>query len=201
MYKLYNHPLEAQRDGLADFIKTNEKVWHVLTNAHQLNLPNWYIGAGCLVQTVWNIQSGFSPEFGIKDIDLIYFDPFNLSKEKEQEVEKQVRGYFSKISLEIDVKNQARVHLWYEQKFGYPIQSYTSSEAAINTWPTTATSIAMRSEPNTSLSVYAPYGLNDVYGLIARANKTQITEKIYLAKVERWKSCWPSLTVIPWQKC
>lgn len=201
MYRLFNSPLEEQLSEFVNFIKANEKVWHVVENAHQLNLPNWYVGAGCLVQTIWNIQSGFDPNFAIKDIDLIYFDSNDISKAGEQEVEKSARKMFASVGIDIDVKNQARVHTWYEEKFGYPIMPYASSEAAINTWPTTATATAVKFEADETLSIYAPYGLNDVYGLIVRANKTQITEEIYIAKTKRWKSCWPGLTIVPWEKC
>lgn len=201
MLQLFNSPLQDQISSLPDFIKANESVWHVVTKLHQLYLPNWYVGAGCLVQTVWNIQSGFAPNSRIKDIDLIYFDSRDLSEEGEAKQERRVRDFFRDVPIEIDVKNQARVHLWYEQKFGYSIKPYTSSESAINTWPTNATSIAMRHEVDGTITIYAPYGLNDVYGLIARANKTQITEEIYLAKTTRWEKCWPRLTVIPWDKC
>lgn len=200
MFQFHNTSIQSQIEHLTDFFRANEKVWYVIENAHKLKLPNWYIGAGCLVQTIWNIQSGFAPEQSIKDIDLIYFDNSDFSKEKERQEENRVRDFFNDVSIEIDVKNQARVHLWYEQKFGYSISPYMSSEAAINTWPTTATSIAVRLQPGETMKVYAPYGLNDVYGLIARANKTQITKDIYETKTDRWKKCWPRLTVIPWEK-
>jgi hypothetical protein len=95
------------------------------------------------------------------------------------------------------VKNQARVHQWYARKFGYDIPAYPSIEAAIRTWPTTATAVAITKidgEPR----VFAPYGLEDIMSMTARANKVQITEQIYLSKVNRWKRCWPSLNVNAW---
>ena len=64
MLRFINSYLQDQISNLPDFIKANESVWHVLTKSHQLKLPNWYVGAGCLVQTVWNIQSGFAPDSG-----------------------------------------------------------------------------------------------------------------------------------------
>lgn len=198
MLKLFNCSIQDQVKGIPEFLKKNEKVWSVIENAHELRLPNWYVGAGCLVQTIWNIQTGLPPDFSIKDIDLVYFDASDLSKEAELFREERARKLFAGLGIEIDVKNQARVHLWYEGKFGYSILPYSSSEAAINTWPTTATAIAVRKELGNPLDVYAPFGLNDVYGMVARANKTQITEEIFLAKVSRWKRCWPNLKVIPW---
>ena len=64
-------------------------------------------------------------------------------------------------------------------------------------FPTTATAIGI--QPGASgLSIAAPYGLSDLFGLIVRPNKVQITRAIYEAKVARWRSFWPGLTVIDW---
>ena len=77
------------------------------------------------------------------------------------------------------------------------IEPYPSIEAAISSWPTTATCIGVRMQRD-DLIVYAPYGLNDLFDMIARPNKVQITEAIYIKKVDRWKTCWPKLQIIPW---
>lgn len=99
--------------------------------------------------------------------------------------------------MQIDIKNEARVHLWYKRYFGYTINPYSSIESAINTWPTTASSIGVRIKEG-ELIVYAPFGMNDMFGQIVRANKSQITEEIYIKKCEKWKSKWESLTVLKW---
>ena len=109
----------------------------------------------------------------------------------------RVNTLFSDIKIPIDVKNEARVHLWYENHFGYKIEPYNSLEESINSWPTTATSIGLRIEED-RLKVYAPFGLNDLFGGIVRANKVQITEEIYNNKVNKWHNKWPNLTIIPW---
>ena len=40
--------------------------------------------------------------------------------------------------------------------------------------------------------------LDDLLGLIVRANRIQITPAIYRRKVSRWIRYWPDLTVLPW---
>ena len=81
--------------------------------------------------------------------------------------------------------------------FGYAIEPYTSTEAAIRTWPTTATAVGVRMTRGVPF-VFAPFGLQDLFGLVVRANRVQITRAIYERKVARWTRCWPSLTVLPW---
>ena len=69
--------------------------------------------------------------------------------------------------------------------------------AAIWTWPTTATAVGVRMTRGVPV-VFAPFGLQDLFGLVVRANRVQITRAIYERKVARWTRCWPNLTVLPW---
>lgn len=141
--------------------------------------------AGCrgsaVAQTVSNHESGLPPHYGVADVDLVYFDPDDLSREGEERREQVARDRLLGLPARIDVKNQARAHLWCEVKFGYAIAPYVSARQAIATFPTTAAAIGIRPTPS-GLSVYAPFGLSDVFALIVRANKAQITRAIYEAK-------------------
>ena len=192
----YNCSLDTQKRLLYEILVQSPVLSEVLRGSPALGLENYYIGAGCICQTVWNYQNGLDPMHGISDIDFVYFDT-DLSYEAEDRIIKRVRQTFRGLPVELDVKNEARVHLWFKERYGYDIDPYTSVESAINTWPTTATAVGVRLE-NGALSVYAPFGLNDLFGQIIRANKTQITEEPYLQKCKKWTAKWNTLTVIPW---
>lgn len=194
----YNQDLQSQLDYLEKILKQNEIISEILKRTPNLQMPNWYLGAGCLSQTVWNWQHNFELTHGIKDYDLVYFDDHNISFEQEDFYIQKGKELFRDISASIEIKNQARVHLWHKQRFGYEIKPYKSVEDAINSWPTTATSVAVRYSEEGKFLVYAPYGLNDLLGMIVRANKTKITKEIYLEKVERWQKIWPKFQIIPW---
>jgi len=84
----------------------------VLAIGAEQALPNWYLGAGGIAQTVWNLQHGVEPAVGIKDYDLVHFDPADLSVEADRQVDEEVAGRLSGRGAVVDVKNQARVHLW-----------------------------------------------------------------------------------------
>ena len=152
---------------------------------------------GVSAQSVWNYLSNRDLLSGINDVDIVYFEDTDLSQETEAQRSDSVKGLFPQVPLKIDVKNEARVHLWYEGRFGYSIKPYRSVEEAIDTWPTTATAIGIRYRLG-SFEAYAPFGLNDLFGMVVRPNKAQITEEIYLAKARRWKAAWPSLEIVPW---
>lgn len=170
----------------------------ILDRWASIDLPDCWLSGSAIAQTAWNATLGLSPEYGLADIDLVYFDATDLSEEGETRQTARIRGLFPDVPLWIDAKNEARVHLWYEAKFGYPIAPYQSSEHAISTFPTTAGAVAIR--PGAAgLSIFAPFGLDDLLNCTVRPNKAQITQAIYEAKVARWRSCWPALTIIDWE--
>lgn len=198
MLEGYNVDLTTQMKQLEDILMSSQTIQACVKRASHLDIENYYIGAGCITQTVWNYLSNLPLDYGIKDIDFVYYDNDNLDYTSENEIVTKLKQLYSDLNIEIDVKNQARVHLWYEERFGYPIEPYPSLEAAINTWPTTATAIGIRMDHHNELKVYAPFGLNDLFGKIVRANKAQITKEIFEAKASKWQSKWRDLTVIPW---
>lgn len=189
---------DEQIKELEGILQKNKIIQFILKRAPFLEMPNWYLGAGCIAQTVWNVLHGFDPKQGIKDYDLVYFDPIDTSYEGEDRYIQKGKELFQNIAGDVEIRNQARVHLWYEKHFGYPIKPHQSAEDAIRTWPTTATTVGVRYDDMGDLQVYAAYGLDDLFGMIVRANKILVSEKVYQQKVERWTKMWPMLKVIPW---
>lgn len=181
--------------ALKDILIKNKAFISILEKALELSLPNWYVGAGSIAQTVWNYKNGFDLNHGIKDYDLVYFDT-NISEEKQNEYITKAKELFG--NLPVDIVNEARVHLWYKEQFGKDIAPYISTESAIDTWPTTATSVGVTMENNGELKIYAPYGLEDLLNLTVRANKVLISEDIYKQKIEKWTKIWSNLNIIPW---
>jgi uncharacterized protein len=169
----------------------------IIDGAGTLGLPDWYLGAGAVAQTVWNRAHCRSPGADIADYDLVYFDPGDLSAESEKAAERAALAEFGSSGVRIDVTNEARVHLWYERRFGVKLEPYACAEAAISTWPTTATSIGV-TKRNGQFTVYAPFGTADLWALIVRPNKRLVTRGVYEAKVARWSPIWPRLEIIPW---
>jgi uncharacterized protein len=189
--------MTLQEEQLISLVRQNVFIMQVIDKIPELNLPNCYVAGACIAQTVWNLAHHKEPHAHIKDIDLVYFDT-DLSEDKEQQARAQVRSHFKDFPLEVDAINEARVHLWYKDSFGYDIKPYTSTEEAIKTFPITAGVLGVRKE-NADYKVFAPLGLEDMFNLIVRANKKQITKDIYEAKLKRWQPCWPTLTYLTWE--
>ena len=189
--------MHEQSAYLEATLRENDVAQAVLRVSRELDLPDWYFGAGGVAQTVWNVLHGFEASANIKDYDLVYFDAADLTVETESEIEAEVVERLRGLGIVVDVKNEARVHLWYEQRFGRHIEPYGSTGDAIATWPTTASSVGVRYD-GSMFVVCAPFGLSDLLAMVARANKTIVTRDVYEEKVARWAARWPELTVIPW---
>ena len=186
-----------QERELFDIVMRSPLLRPVLDRWEEISLPDCWLAAGAVAQTVWNSKLGKPHDYGLRDIDLVYFDDTNLTREGEDAEAERLRGLFPDMPVNLDVKNEARVHLWYAERFGKTIAPYQSCKDAIKTFPTTATAFGVRCADG-QFQVFAPYGLSDVLGLRIVANKKQITEEVYLAKTSRWRELWPELEIVDW---
>src|SRR6266480_3485475 len=191
-------PIDEQLTQFRAALRLNRTLTEVLTRAVAMGLPGWYLVAGCLYQTVWNVVTGQRPEAGILDYDLAYYDGSNLSWDAEDAIIKAGSQVFAGLPAPVQIRNQARVHLWYEQKFGVPCRPHESTEAAIDTFEATTACLGVRLEPGGRWRVYAPHGLADVFNLVVRPNPVLAPRHAYETKTTRWRKQWPTLTVLPW---
>ena len=171
-------PLHRQIACVWDALAENSVVQALLDVASEMQLPDWYLGASGVSQTVWNLCHGFDPAAGIRDYDLVYFDGNDLSDETRRDVEADVARRVADFGVTVDVHNEARVHLWYEKRFGRQIEPYRSTEDAIATWHTTASAVGVRRDSAGS-AVFAPFGLSDLLGMVARPNKAIVSRDVY----------------------
>jgi uncharacterized protein len=191
-------PLDEQMACFRAALGHNGTLTEVLARALAFDLPDWYLVAGCLYQTVWNVITGQPAEDGILDYDLAYFDGSDLSWAAEDGVIQAGSKVFTGLPAPVQIRNQARVHLWYEPKFGLPCPPHQSTEAAIDTYEATIACLGVRLRPGGQLRIYAPHGLSDVFNLVVRPNPVLAPRHVYQAKTTRWRRQWPGLTVLPW---
>ncbi|MEU4202827.1 nucleotidyltransferase family protein [Streptomyces sp. NPDC026294] len=191
-------PRDRQLDSLRATLSRNDVLTEVLSRTATLGLPGWYVTAGCLFQTVWNVVTGRPPTAGIKDYDVFYFDDTDLSWEAEDAVIEAGREVFTGLPAEVEIRNEARVHLWYEDKFGVACPPHDSTEDAIDRFAATTCCLGVRTEQDGRWRVYAPHGLSDVFNLVVRPNPVLAPRSVYEAKAARWQEQWPELTVLEW---
>ena len=161
-----------------------------------LGLPDGWLVAGCLFQTVWNLHSGMAPTARIKDYDLFYFDAANLSEAAEQEVQARASALFADLPITLETKNQARVHLWYEQWFGFPYQALQSARDGIERFLVPCTCVGLQpGEKALVPTLYAPYGLQELYAGILRPNPQCPHLPLFQAKAESYRQRWTWLQI------
>lgn len=162
---------------------------------HDMRLPDAWIVAGCLTQTVWNALTGRPLDHGISDYDIFYFDP-DTSWEAEDAVIRIVEARLSGLDARIEIRNQARVHLWYPDKHGRPYPALTRSSEGIDRFLTVNTQVGIRPNGN-GHEIYAPKGFHDIAEMIVRPNHTtNFSAANYATKAARWKALWPEITVL-----
>jgi len=81
-------------------------------------LPDYYLAGGVITQTIWNHLLDRPLLDQVKDLDVIYFAAETKNKQLDQE---QTLNRYSSHNYPIDLKNQALVHQWYENKFGLTV--------------------------------------------------------------------------------
>lgn len=144
--------------------------------ARSLDLPDWALAAGAVRGLVWDHLHAFAPA-PPSDLDLVYFDP-DLNPAPS-------------LPAPWDVVNQASVHHW------RPIAPLRSTADGIAGWPETATCVGLRLEADGQLTVFAPFGLDDLFAGRLRPNPRCTDPKAYTERLARkdFAARWPCLLV------
>ncbi len=192
--------IREQEKMFIKILKKNKDLIQILDYIAELKLPNFYIAAGSLFQTIWNYYDGEFLNYRIKDIDIIYYDNDNLDMEYEQKLEDKITNHFKDLGLNyrFDVHNEARMHLWKKENENKNIDSYQNSEDAIDQWIATVHAIGITKKER-KIEVYAPYGLSDIFSRTIRPIKHKNNSKeLYDNKVSSWKKRFTNLNIIEW---
>ena len=181
---------------LAAIVRADAGLMHVLTTVRALDLPDWRLVSGAVYQAVWNARTGRPAGYGVKDYDLAYFDGSDLSYEAEDVVIKRVAAAFDEpFRSQVEVRNQARVHLWFQNRFGEPYAPLHSTDEALERFVAPTFAVGVRLEADDSLSVAAPFGLDDVFAMTIRPNPNRPVAKGWAKAVDSARARWPELTV------
>jgi hypothetical protein len=185
--------LEAR---LIKIVRADPDLMHVLTTVRGLGLPDWRVFSGAVYQSVWNALTGRPAGYGRKDFDLGYFDP-DTSWDAEDVVIKRVAAAFEEpFRTDVEVRNQARVPIWFPAHFGEPYDPIADTDEALGRFIAPCFAVGVRLEADDTISVAAPLGLTDLFDLVLRPNPNRGVAKDWARVVEKRLTLWPELTVI-----
>ena len=173
---------------VADIIAQDPVGMKQLRAVRALDLPDWCVAAGFVRNRVWDHLHGIAPPRPPADIDVLFFDRGDVSKEREAAHEATLGELMP--GLPWQVRNQARMHVWK----GLP--PHKSTADSMTYWLETVTAVGVRLEADNSLSVIAPLGLDDLLGLRCRPTAYGRTRRDeYEARIaaKRWRELWPKV--------
>ena len=157
-----------------------------------MGLGQCHLTAGCLFQTIWNQRSGRVPEWGIKDYDIFYFDDCDLSWDAEDQVIRRVADATADLPVRIEIRNQARVHLWYRERFGGDYPRLSSARAGIDLYLISCTCVGIDVRYG---DTYAPDGFEDFLSGVLRINRRNPRPDLFRQKAASYQQRWPWLEI------
>ena len=98
----------------------------------------------------------------------------------------------------VEARNQARVHLWFEARFGVPYSPLSSADEALWRYVSVVHAVGVRLDRDGRLDIVAPFGLDDLFGMVIRPNPALDNAASHRGKAIRAQAIWPEVTVIPW---
>lgn len=137
-----NNSPSVQRTALFDIVAASPSLMAAFRCARDLNLPDWWIVSGAIYNQVWNHLTNRPDMYGVNDIDLFYFDPDTSYAAEDAVIKSAMQSFAPKPPVEI--RNEARVHLWYEQHFGQPFAPLKNCRQAVDNFASRTHSVALR---------------------------------------------------------
>ena len=189
---------EQQEAELTAIVRSERWLMDALCKARALDVEDVWIVAGAVYNTVWNRLTGRPSLRGVKDIDLFYFDPSDLSYEAEDRIIRRGDILFADSAVPVEIRNQARVHLWFGRHFGFEIEPIRDCRDSIRRFASVAYCIGLQLGDGDNIEVFAPYGLTDLFSFRIRPNRFCDNRLTHEKKAARAKSLWPELSVEPW---
>lgn len=181
---------------LEDILRAAPTMMTVLALARELDLPDWLIVSGAVYQRVWNHLTGREPDYGVRDYDVVYFDPDTGWDAEDVHIKRAAALFPAPLADLVEVRNQARVHLWFEDHFGEPYEPLSSSAEALGRFVAPAFGVGVRLEADDRLTIAAPFGLDDLFAMRLRPNPDRPLAKGWVKTTTSARTRWPEVTVV-----
>lgn len=177
---------------LIDLALSNPINAQLVERLPSLRLNQTMLTAGCLFQAVWNGLSDRPVDWGVNDYDVFYFDE-DLSWEAENRVILAAQALFQDLDVKVELRNQARVHLWFAERFGNDYPALHSAKEGIDRFLICSTCIGLRIDTG---ELYAPHGLDELEHGLLRINPNFPQPAQFRKKAQSYQARWDWLRVV-----
>jgi hypothetical protein len=185
----------AQEARLVAALGDSPRLMTVLRTVRAAGLAQWRLTAGAIYGTLWNALTGRPPDHGIKDYDVAYWDADTGWDAEDAAIRKVAALAPAPLKPLIEVRNQARVPLWFEAKFGAPYPPLAHVDEAVERYLFVSDCLGVRLEADDRIDVLAPFGLDDVFAMRLRPNPARGETPNRAAKAAAMRARWPELTL------
>jgi hypothetical protein len=188
--------VSSDQARLEEVLRGSAWFMGVLEAVRDRDPPEWLVAGGALYKPVWNHLHGYEETRHVGDVDVIFFDPEDLRPERDLSVERRL--HVLRPNVRWQAKNQAAVHLWHGERFGYAVAPFGSAEEALCASPAKATAVGVRLLRGGGLYVASPLGLDDLFGMVLRRNPRRVSAEGFQRWVSegRFLQRWPGVEVI-----
>jgi hypothetical protein len=190
MRPMHGEPEAEFIERLTSIVRAAPSLMRVLTVVRALGLPDWLVMSGAVYQRVLNHLTGREPDYGIRDYDLGYFDASDISYDAEDVVIRRVAAAFEEpLRSTVEVRNQARVHVWFEAHFGETYTPLSCTAEALERFVAPIFAVGVRLEADDRLHIEAPFGLADLFALRLRPNPLRPFggfDRVAASALRRW---------------
>ena len=177
-------------DDVAEFILADPWRRTVLETVRRQRLADWAVGAGFIRSAIWDALHGYAKPTPLADVDVLFFDPADVSRDRETAIERALTTALPDIPW--SVKNQARMH---HRNGDNP---YSDTFDALRCWLETPTAIAIRIDDEGRASLLAPFGMDDLIAMICRPTprgRQKLREYQARMRAKNWPALWPRVAV------
>lgn len=175
---------------LIEIVAGTPILMDMLRAVEAIGLPDAWIAAGTIRSVVWDTLHGRPVSTDWADIDVLFFDAADVSREREGVAEARLGELLP--GLPWEVRNQARMHL----KTGRP--PYHDTEDGLRNFAETPTAVGVRHRDD-HIEVIAPHGLDDLFAMVARpvfADPRMIGFYHDRMRAKNWPARWPQVRVL-----
>jgi hypothetical protein len=162
---------------------------HDVVRHHRL--PDWAVGAGFVRSAVWDALHGYREPIPLADVDVLYFDRSDHSREREVEIEEDLTTAMANVPW--SVRNQARMHLRNGDR------PYADTTDALRYWLETPPAVAIRLDEQGHPSLLAPFGINDLIGMVCRPTpraQEKLAEYRQRMGEKKWSAYWRMVRIL-----
>jgi hypothetical protein len=175
---------------VASFIVAEPWRRAVLDAVRRQQLPDWAVGAGFIRSAVWDALHGYLRPTPLADVDVLYVDRGDLSRERETAIEEALTSAMAGVPW--SVRNQARMH----RRNGD--RPYADTADALRYWLETPTAVAIRTDERGPL-LLAPFGTADLLDMLCRPTprgREKLAEYRQRMAEKNWRAHWPKVRVL-----